>query len=80
MNRQISEEVLKTMSDVCERLNDSLIRVKDTCPENEFKEYREEVSKIMTELYYCIIRPIHDAYPELEPEALKDSRKPRTPD
>ena len=77
MNREISEEVLAVMAEVYEKLNGSLYRVRVTCPEDEYKKYQEEISKLMSDMYFGVMRPIHDAHPELEPEALKQRRLPQ---
>ena len=52
-------------------LNESVRRVMDTCPEEEFKTYRRVIGRIMGDIYLDVMQPIHRQYPELEPEELK---------
>ncbi|MCU6500419.1 hypothetical protein GTP91_02915 [Rugamonas sp. FT82W] len=74
MKKEIAMEVLSLLATQSKDLNASLIRVRDTCTEEEFDAYRTEVGKILGAMYLDIIKPIHMKYPDLEPEALRQSR------
>jgi hypothetical protein len=53
------------------RLNDAMRLVLDNCPEPEFIAFRKEVGQIMGSVFFDLMRPIHRAHPELEPEQIK---------
>ncbi len=52
-------------------LNESVRQVMETCPEEEFKNYRRTVAAIMADVYLNVMKPIHRQYPDLEPAELK---------
>ena len=43
----------------------------ETCPEEEFKVYRRVVAAIMADIYLNVKQPIHQRYPDLEPEGMR---------
>ncbi|MEV4779260.1 hypothetical protein [Burkholderia sp. LMU1-1-1.1] len=71
MQKEIAKEVNTLMLEFSARLNDSIRLVQQGSSKDEFENYREEVSKLMTIMYLDIMKPIHQRYPELEPDALK---------
>lgn len=71
MQKEIAKEVNTLMLEFSGRLNDSIRLVQQNCSKDEFENYREEVSKLMTIMYLDIMKPIHQRYPEFEPDALK---------
>lgn len=71
MQKEIAKEVNTLMLEFSARLNDSIRLVQQSSSKDEFENYREEVSKLMTIMYLDIMKPIHQRYPELEPDALK---------
>jgi hypothetical protein len=74
MDKAVAHEVLELLNKVSVNLNTSIRVVLHSCPESEFLKYREEVGKIMAEMYFNIMLPIHKSHPELEPEELRTSR------
>ncbi|WP_217428396.1 hypothetical protein [Rugamonas rivuli] len=74
MRKEIAQEVLSMLEAQSKELNNSLIRVREACSEEEFDAYREEIGKIMGAMYLDIMKPIHRKYPELEPAELRLSR------
>ena len=52
-------------------LDDSVRRVMETCPEEEFKTYRRVIGAIMADIYLNVMQPIHQKYPDLEPEEMR---------
>lgn len=70
-NKDTAAEVEKMMRQCSETLNESIWRVMETCPDDEFQAYRQAVGRIMGWIYLDVRRPIHHQYPDLEPEELR---------
>jgi hypothetical protein len=70
-NKETAREIEAAMRQCSAILNQSIRRVMDTCPDEEFKKYRHTVGTIMADLYLKVLQPIHQRYPELEPPELK---------
>jgi hypothetical protein len=70
-NKEIAREVESAMRQCSGILNESIRRVMETCPEEEFKAYRRTVGAIMADVYLNVVQPIHQRYPDLEPPELK---------
>jgi hypothetical protein len=62
MDKQIATELVAVMRECSDKLNGSVQRVKDTCTEEEFLEYRRTIGKIMGEMYFDVMRPIFEEY------------------
>jgi hypothetical protein len=67
-NKETAREVEKMMWQCSAILDDSIRRVMETCPEEEFKAYRLVIGRIMADIYLNVKQPIHQQYPDLEPE------------
>ncbi len=70
-NKATARKVEKTMWRCSAELNESIRLVRDTCPEAEFKAYRKTIGNIMGAIYLDVMQPIHQRFPDLEPEDLK---------
>ena len=70
-NKDTAREVERMMWQCSAILDDSIRRVMDTCPEEEFKAYRLVVARILGDIYLNVQQPIHLQYPDLEPHSLK---------
>lgn len=71
MNKQIASEIVELMVEFGGRLNQSVILVQDSCPEDQLVCYRRAVGKLMGSMLLDIMNPIFDEYPELKPEQLE---------
>lgn len=71
MNQEISAEISQLMIELHEKLNASIYRVRDSGSEEEFLKYRDDISKVMTIMYFDIMKPIYKEHPDLEPSQLK---------
>lgn len=69
--KETAVEVDKMMRECSALLNESIRRVMETCPDEEFKEYRRVIGRIMGSVYFDVLEPIYRQYPELEPDELK---------
>jgi len=74
-NKETAAQVEKKMRDCSAMLNSSIQLVMDTSPEEEFREYRRLVGRIMGAIYLDILQPIHRTFPDLEPPELKHRLK-----
>lgn len=65
----------KTISDLALRvsddLNSMLIELLDDADDQKTKEYKKLIGSILGELYFGVLRPIYDLYPDLAPDELK---------
>ena len=71
MQKEVAAEILAFMLEYSGKLDQSVQRVKDTCSEQQFVDYRKAVGTIMGEMYMGIMWPIFSEHPELEPEEMK---------
>ena len=70
-NKGTAREVEAAMRQCSAVLNQSIRRVMETCPEEEFKKFRGAAGAIMADIYLNVMQPIHKRYPDLEPPELK---------
>jgi len=63
-NKETAAEVEKMMQQCSSILNNSIIRVMETWPDEEFKAYRRIIARIMGSIYLDVMQPIHRRYPE----------------
>lgn len=75
MEKEVARRVLQHVAVASENLNTSVHVVLDSCPEGEFLKYREEVAKIMGEMFFNLMAPIYKSHPDLVPEQLKMARQ-----
>jgi hypothetical protein len=70
-NKETAREIEAAMRQCSAILDESIRRVMETCPDEEFKKYRRTVGAIMADVYLKVMQPIHQRYPDLEPPELK---------
>lgn len=78
MHRETAIKILGFMTHANKNLNEALHTIKNECSEDVFLKNRDEVGKIMLDIYLNVMRPIHDQHPDLEPEDIKQSRLPKS--
>jgi hypothetical protein len=71
-NKDTAAEVEKMMRQCSAILNESVRRVMETCPDEEFEAYRRVIGQIMGSIYFDVKQPIHRRYPDLEPEEMRE--------
>jgi hypothetical protein len=69
-NKKTAKSISGLMIDFQGRLNDSLITVKKNCSEDEFLQYRDKVSQILSFMLVKILNPLYVENPELKPSEL----------
>ncbi len=68
-----SQSVLNELESCSKILNDSLfIAQHGECDKDSYAEYKRLVGFSMGFIYTDMVRPIHKAHPDLEPEELKN--------
>jgi hypothetical protein len=75
-NKETARDVEAAMRECSGILNESIRRVMESCPEEEFKRYRRPIGAIMADIYLNVMQPIHKRYPDLEPSELKRDDPP----
>jgi hypothetical protein len=70
-NKTTAAEINKLMLEMGAKLDASVVLVEQTCSENEFKEYRRVVGKLMGEILLEVMNPLYEMNPELKPKELE---------
>lgn len=79
IDREVAERV-KSISLVCtHQLDRSVKEALQGAPEVHASMYRRLVGQVLGELFTEILMPIYTAYPDLEPEELKQARREPQP-
>jgi hypothetical protein len=66
-NPDAAKKVNDLMLHISQRLDDSVAVAQATCSEEEFKEYRLAVAKIMGEILLSVLNPLYGTHPSLKP-------------
>jgi hypothetical protein len=69
-NKRVAKQISELMIDYSEKLNDSIILVKESCSKDEFEKYRDAVSYIMANMSTRVMYPLYLENPELKPEGF----------
>ena len=77
-NKETAREVEAAMRQCSAILNESIRRVMETCPEEEFQNYRRTIGAIMADVYLNVMQPIHKSYPDLEPPELRHNENSKS--
>jgi hypothetical protein len=70
-DKEMAGEISSLMLEIGARLNGSLSRVQERCPNGEFEAYRAAVGRLVGEMFVEVMRPIYLQHPELAPPELK---------
>ncbi|WP_298353992.1 hypothetical protein [Rhodoblastus sp.] len=68
--KAISELALRASDD----LNSALIEMLKGADPQQTAEYKRKIGSILGEIYYGILRPIYDLYPDVAPDDLKSAQ------
>lgn len=74
MDKDTAKRVSELLLEASGCLDESVIVVKENCPESEFVAHREAISKVMADLWFYVLRPIYFEHPDLEPDEVKLQR------
>ena len=70
-NKEIAKEIGKLMLEYGARLDASVALVRDHCTDDELRQYRKAVGKIMGEMLLEIMNPLYARHPDLKPKELR---------
>ena len=71
MKKEIAENINNLMLDIGARLDESVILVKNSCSDEEFKAYRKAVGVIMGTMLIDVMNPIYVEHKSLKPKELE---------
>ena len=71
VKKDTARQVSDLMVSMGASLDKSLSMVKGAEPDDEFRRYRESVSKILTTMLLEIMNPLYVEHPDLKPEQLR---------
>jgi len=69
----IAKQLLDELFDISSRLDASVAKVQELCPESELIVYRRGVGEVMGEMWDRLLNPLMVKHPSLRPPQLKDA-------
>lgn len=78
-NREVAVELSNRLLKMGGAIDDAIILARDRCPDDEFKEFRLTMAKLLDHLYVLGLEPLYEEHPDIAPPELefKPSRKKR---
>ena len=78
-NRETAVELSNRLLKVSGAINETIILVQKSCPNDEFKEFRLAMGRLVDRLYVLGLEPLYEEHPEIAPPELefKPRRKKR---
>ncbi|MGO9431253.1 hypothetical protein [Rhodoblastus sp.] len=73
MSRANAETISKLALGVSEDLNSILIELLEDADDQKTTEYKKLIGSILGEIYFGVLRPVYDLYPDIAPDELKTS-------
>jgi len=70
MERETAQSVLALMFDYGGKLNDAMLKVRETSDQEEFARYRRAFGNVLESAFEQIINPILEEHPDLKPDQL----------
>lgn len=70
-DKTLASEVNARMRDCLKMLDETVGRVQNALPEEEFNRFRKATGKVMGTLIFEILNPLCEAHPELWPHGLR---------
>ncbi len=71
MDSETARQVLDLAHGAGALLDRSIQKMMDNCPQEEFLEYRKAVGHIMGAIYFDILQPLYERYPDLVPPEMR---------
>jgi hypothetical protein len=75
MERKTAQSVLAMMFDYGGKLNDAMLKVRETSDKEEFAQYRRAFGNVLDSAFEQIINPILEEHPDLQPDSLNLERE-----
>lgn len=70
MKRDVAQSVLALMFEYGGKLNDAMLKIRETSDEEEFARYRRAIGNVLDSAFAQIIDPILEEHPDLKPDQL----------
>jgi len=70
-NKEIAKEISELMLTFGDKLDHSASIVRESCPKEEFENYRNAIAKILAEMLLEVMNPLYKEHPGIKPEQLK---------
>ncbi|MBE9556192.1 MAG: hypothetical protein IMF08_04990 [Proteobacteria bacterium] len=74
MERETARHVLALMFDYGGKLNDAMLKVRETSDPEEFAQYRRAFGNVLDSAFEQIINPILKEHPDLKPDNLETDK------
>jgi hypothetical protein len=66
-NTNTAKQISNLMLDISMRLEESILKVEQTCPTREFEEYRHSIAHILGRVLLEVLNPLYMQHPSLKP-------------
>jgi hypothetical protein len=66
-NVAMAREISELMLDLFRRVDESVQRVKETCPTEDASAYQEAVGRVACPIVMEVLEPLYERHPELKP-------------
>lgn len=70
MKKETAKSINALMLDIGSRLDESVMLVKNTCSDDEFRAYRKAIGIIMGTMLIDVMNPIYEEHKSLKPKEL----------
>jgi hypothetical protein len=66
-NRDVAVEVARRLYVMSESINETILYVRENCPEEEFKEFCRSMERLLDRLYVIGLEPLYEDHPDIAP-------------
>ena len=70
-DHDIAKQLVNTLDDCSERINETIRLVQEKCSDEEFHTYRRAAGFVMGYIYTDVVAPLYKEHPDLEPPELR---------
>ena len=70
-DHDIAKQLIDTLDDCSERINETIRLVQEQCSEEEFQAYRKAAGFVMGYIYTDVVASLYKEHPDLEPPELR---------
>ncbi|MFL9886559.1 hypothetical protein PQR66_26195 [Paraburkholderia agricolaris] len=70
-NRETAVELSNRLLKISGAINDAIIFAQDRCPDDEFKEFRLAMGRLLDRLYVLGLEPLYEEHPDIAPPELE---------
>ncbi len=72
MDKKMASDILSTLNESTFVVDKTLGEIKQSCPEEQFRECARLLGAFMSEMFDSTLAPIYDEHPDLAPEWYRD--------